>query len=72
MVAELATRRGVVVRDYLASRQISPDRLFLGAPRTAAAVDGGLAVPAAPDAAGTASGSRKPWSPHAELSLGTR
>lgn len=72
MVRELATRRGVVVRDYLASRQISPDRLFLGAPRTAAAVDGGLAVPAAPDAAGTASGSRKPWSPHAELSLGTR
>jgi len=32
---QLAVRRGVAVRDYLVSRSIPVDRLFLGAPRTA-------------------------------------
>ncbi len=32
---QLAVRRGVAVRDYLASREIPTERLFLGAPRTA-------------------------------------
>jgi len=32
---QLATRRGVAVRDYLASRDIAADRLFLGSPKTA-------------------------------------
>jgi hypothetical protein len=32
---QLAVRRGVAVRDYLASREISAERLFLGAPKTA-------------------------------------
>jgi hypothetical protein len=32
---QLAVRRGVAVRDYLASRAIAADRLFLGAPKTA-------------------------------------
>lgn len=32
---ELALRRGVVVRDYLASRQLPTERLFLGAAKTA-------------------------------------
>ena len=32
---QLAVRRGVAVRDYLASRQLPTRRLFLGAPRTA-------------------------------------
>jgi hypothetical protein len=32
---QLAVRRGVVVRDYLASREIPTSRLFLGAPKLA-------------------------------------
>ena len=32
---QLAVRRGVAVRDYLASREIPVERLFLGAPKTA-------------------------------------
>ena len=32
---QLAVRRGVVVRDYLAARDIAAERLFLGAPKTA-------------------------------------
>jgi hypothetical protein len=32
---QLAVRRGVAVRDYLAGRAIAADRLFLGAPTTA-------------------------------------
>ena len=34
---QLAVRRGVVVRDYLAARQLATSRLFLGAPKTASA-----------------------------------
>ena len=33
-VRNLAVQRGVAVRDYLASRQLALDRLFLGAPKT--------------------------------------
>ena len=32
---QLAVRRGVAVRDYLASREIPVERLFLGAPKVA-------------------------------------
>jgi len=32
---QLAVRRGVAVRDYLASRSVPVERLFLGAPKTA-------------------------------------
>ncbi|MFT3717927.1 DUF748 domain-containing protein [Pseudorhodoferax sp.] len=35
---DLAVQRSVAVRDYLASRQVAADRMFLGAPKT---VDGG-------------------------------
>ena len=34
---QLAVRRGVAVRDYLAARSIPVERLFLGAPKTASA-----------------------------------
>lgn len=34
---ELALQRGVVVKDHLASRKLGPERLFLGAAKTAAA-----------------------------------
>ena len=32
---QLAVRRGVAVRDYLAAKSIPVERLFLGAPKTA-------------------------------------
>ncbi len=32
---QLAVRRGVAVRDYLVSREIAAERLFLGAPKVA-------------------------------------
>ena len=32
---QLATRRGVAVRDYLVGREIAAERLFLGSPKTA-------------------------------------
>jgi hypothetical protein len=31
---ELALQRGVAVKDYLASRKLGAERLFLGAPKT--------------------------------------
>ncbi|HSV51202.1 MAG TPA: DUF748 domain-containing protein [Burkholderiaceae bacterium] len=36
LMRELALQRGVAVRDYLASRQLSPERLFLGAAKAVA------------------------------------
>jgi hypothetical protein len=53
---ELALQRGVVVKDYLASRQLPAERLFLGAAK---------AVKPDASAEGT-------WKPHAELSLTQR
>lgn len=38
---DLALARGVAVRDYLASRQVVPDRLFVGAPKLQPAGEGG-------------------------------
>jgi hypothetical protein len=57
---ELATQRGVVVRDYLAFHPANPvklplDRLFLGAPKTATPSSATEAAPA--------------WQPRAELQL---
>ncbi|MEO7056454.1 MAG: hypothetical protein ABI281_08840, partial [Caldimonas sp.] len=37
---QLAVRRGVVVRDYLAAQKLPTDRLFLGAPKTTGSDDG--------------------------------
>ncbi len=36
---QLAVRRGVAVRDYLATKQLPTSRLFLGSPKTSGAVD---------------------------------
>jgi uncharacterized protein involved in outer membrane biogenesis len=59
---ELALQRGVAVRDYLATRQLPLERLFLGAPKTTA--------DKAPVAAGAASGpTEAAWTPRAELAL---
>ena len=58
---ELALKRGLAVRDYLVSRQLPLERLFLGAPKTA---------PDKAPAAGAASGpAAAPWTPRAELAL---
>ena len=54
----LAQQRGVAVKDYLASRKVGPERLFLGAPKTEN-----------PDATRTADAT---WKPHAELSVTSR
>jgi hypothetical protein len=53
---ELALQRGVVVKDYLASRQLPAERLFLGAAKAVK-----------PEATGDAV-----WKPSAELSLTQR
>jgi hypothetical protein len=51
-----------VVRDYLASRQLPPERLFLGAPK--------IAPDKAPAPTGAAtSPAAAPWTPRAELAL---
>ncbi len=58
---QLALARGEAVKDYLASKQVPSDHLFLGAPNGAAGQP--------------ASGSGSPgakWTPHADLSLATR
>jgi hypothetical protein len=54
----LAQQRGVAVKDYLASRKVGVERLFLGAPKTAV-----------PDGANA---SDAQWKPHAELSVTSR
>ncbi|MDB5998370.1 MAG: hypothetical protein JWP52_69, partial [Rhizobacter sp.] len=57
-IRELAVERGVAVRDYLASRELPLDRLFLGAAK----------AQAAPATAGT----EQKFTPRAELSLATQ
>ncbi|MBN9408516.1 MAG: DUF748 domain-containing protein [Burkholderiales bacterium] len=62
---ELAVQRAVVVRDYLASRSLPPERLFLGAPH----------LQGQPRSSTTSTGSAPPtsaWTPRAELTLATR
>ena len=62
LMRELALKRGLVVRDYLASRQLPPERLFLGAPK--------IAPDKAPAPTATASSpAAAPWTPRAELAL---
>lgn len=65
---ELALQRGVAVKDYLASRQLPVERLFLGA---AKAVEGNAAGAGA-DAGKAGAAATAGWSPRAELSLKTR
>ncbi len=65
---ELALQRGVAVKDYLASRQLPVERLFLGA---AKAVEGSAAG-AGDGAAKAGAAAAADWSPRAELSLKTR
>lgn len=61
VMRELALQRGVVVRDYLASRQLPLERLFLGAARAV--------TPGSPIPAPTGSAAEAKWSPRAELNL---
>jgi len=65
-------QRGVAVKDYLAGRKLPPERLFLGAARTA---QGGAPAPAASAAASDtkdAEGASAACSPRAELQLSAR
>lgn len=63
VMRELALQRGVAVKDYLASRQLPVERLFLGAAK---------AVPAQATGAAPASATAPAkWSPRAELNLAT-
>ena len=75
---QLATQRGVAVKDYLAARKLPADRLFLGAARSGAQPARGAASAAsAPEAAassapGAGGEGAAPWSPRAELNLSAR
>jgi hypothetical protein len=70
---QLASQRGVAVKDYLASRKLPTDRLFLGAARSAAAAASPASGANAPAAgASAAAAASAPWSPRAELALSTR
>ncbi|MET4579417.1 DUF748 domain-containing protein [Ottowia thiooxydans] len=66
---QLAVQRGVAVKDYLASKKLPTDRLFLGAARTGGAATEG-ATPAASEAG--AQGAAAKWAPHAELNLSAK
>ena len=68
---QLAVQRGAAVKDYLASKQLPAERLFLGAPR-AGATTAATAASAPASAASDAAGAAKAWSPRAELTLATR
>ena len=63
-IRTLAQQRGVAVKDYLASRKVGVERLFLGAPKTAASE--------AANGPGAQDPSTAPWKPHAELSITSR
>ena len=75
---QLATQRGVAVKDYLAARKLPADRLFLGAARSGAQPARGAASAAsAPEAAASSAPGADgegagPWSPRAELNLSAR
>ncbi|CAN5373114.1 hypothetical protein BH09PSE5_BH09PSE5_49580 [soil metagenome] len=81
-IRELAVERAVTVRDYLASRQLPLDRLFLGAAKTTQQTPPpASAASAASAASGTTSntasgtsppGSSRAWTPSAELNLSAR
>ena len=61
---ELALQRGVAVKDYLASKQLSVERLFLGNAKADAADKG-------TDKAAEKSAVSAKWTPRAELNLAT-
>jgi len=67
-IRQLAVKRAVAVKDYLAERGIAVARLFLGAAQTDAAAASN-ATAATSDASPGTGGA---WVPHAELALGTR
>lgn len=75
---QLATQRGVAVKDYLAARKLPADRLFLGAARSGAQAPRGAASAAsvpeavASSAPGAGGEGAAPWSPRAELNLSAR
>ncbi|TXK33334.1 DUF748 domain-containing protein [Ottowia sp. GY511] len=71
---QLATQRGVAVKDYLAARKLPTDRVFLGAARSGAqpAKQATAADAPASAASGAEGATRSAWSPRAELNLSAR
>lgn len=69
---QLALQRGVAVKDYLVSKSLPAERLFLGAARTGEAAPTAVAAPAPETADGAAPAAPRPWSPRAELALAVR
>ncbi|WP_423455897.1 hypothetical protein [Ottowia sp. VDI28] len=72
---QLAVQRGVAVKDYLTSKKLPADRLFLGAARTGEAAKGAPAAAAEAASAASASGTQgkaAQWTPRAELNLSAR
>jgi hypothetical protein len=63
-IRQLAIQRAMAVKDYLLARQLSADRVFVGAAQTQAPAE---AAASAPDSAASAG-----WTPQAELALGAR
>ncbi|MEO7127283.1 MAG: hypothetical protein ABI040_00205, partial [Rhodoferax sp.] len=57
---QLALARGEAIKDYLASKKVPSDQLFLGAPKTAA------------NQPASGSTAEAKWTPHADLSLATQ
>ena len=76
---ELALQRGVAVKDYLASKQLPVDRLFLGGAKAGDADEGKVTAepkPAGAEAAASAADTKAvaapgKWTPRAELNLAT-
>ncbi|MCD6674329.1 MAG: DUF748 domain-containing protein [Burkholderiaceae bacterium] len=68
-IRQLAVKRAVAVKDYLAGKGVAAARLFLGAVKTDATPSSGTATPSASDAN---PGTAEAWVPHAELSLGMK
>ena len=69
---QLATQRGVAVKDYLAARKLPTDRLFLGAARSGAQPAKAADAPASQASGAVASAGGAAWSPRAELNLSAR
>jgi hypothetical protein len=73
VMRELAVQRGVAVRDYLASRQLPLERLFMGAVKQGAAHSGEKSSEKTGENAGANStpdaAKDQNWTPHAELNL---
>ena len=66
-IRQLAAQRAVAVKNYLLERQLSAERVFIGAAKTQDAQ-----APASAAQPASAAAQAAPWTPHAELALSAR